>query len=77
MVFIIQHEKGNQVGCFRFKYPFFLTVNTLISWSLLSFLIVLESPFSNYTFVFQISIDKNFTAPNFNFVSEPDLSRIL
>ena len=73
MVFIVQHERGNQVGCFRFKYPFFLTVNTLISWSLLSFLIVLESPFSNYTFVFQ----KNFIAPNFNFVSEPDLSRIL
>ena len=83
MVFIIRHERGNQVGCFRFKYPFFLTVNTLISWSLLSFLIVwryiyfLESPFSNYNFVFRIFADKNFTTPNFNFVNEPDLTRIL
>ena len=37
--------------------------------------IFLESP-SNYIFVFQISADKNFTAPNFEFISEPDLTRI-
>ena len=30
MVLIVQHEKGNQVGYFRFKYPV-LTVNTSIS----------------------------------------------
>ena len=79
MVFIVRHERGNQVGCFRFKYPFYfiLIVYTLISWSFLSFLIVLESSFSNYTLVFWISADKNFTAPNFNFVSEPDITRIL
>ena len=35
------------------------------------------NPFSNYTFVSWIFADKNFTAPNLNFINEPDLTRIL
>ena len=83
MVLIVRHENGNQVGYFRFKYPV-LTVNTSISQFFVSLLVVqkhisfgLTNIFSNYTFVFWIFADKNFTAPNLNFVNEPDLIRIL
>ena len=37
----------------------------------------LTNSFSNYTFVSWIFADKNFNAPNFNFVNEPDFTRIL
>ena len=52
-------------------------VSSFFSYSLEIYIYFLESPFSNYNFIFQISIDKNFTTPNFNFVNEPDLTRIL
>ena len=52
-------------------------VSSFFSYSSEIFFFNLESPFCNYTFVFRIFADKNFTAPNFNFVNEPDLTRIL
>ena len=56
---------------------FNLMVSSFFSYSSEIFFFNLESPFCNYTFVFRIFADKNFTAPNFNFVNEPDLTRIL
>ena len=83
MVFIVRYERDRQVGYFRFKY-LVLTVSTSISQFLVSLLIIqkhfsfdLTNPFSNYTFVCWIFADKNFIAPNLNFINEPNLTRIL
>ena len=84
MVCIVLHEKDDQVGCSRFKYPtlspsngesFNFIVSPFFIVRACFFFFFLKNPLSNH-FFFQIYANKNFTAPNLNLVDEPDLTKI-